>query len=84
MQLVEIIMAAEREFGIEIPDAAVASIRRVGDLHAVVISSLGDRSPGLTSETVWFRLRAIVAEYLGLSPESVTPDADFIRDLRAS
>src|SRR5690349_4878756 len=77
LQLVEIIMAAEREFSVEIPDTAVASVRRVGDLHAVVVAALGTRSAGLSSEAVWFRLRDIVAEYLGLSPESVTPDADF-------
>lgn len=30
---------------------------------------------------VWLRVRAIVAEQLGLSISDVTPDADFVRDL---
>lgn len=83
IQLAEIIMAVEREFEIEVPDAEIASLRRVGDLHAFISATLVERGSGLSSEGVWLKLRDVVAEYLGLPSESISPDTDFIRDLKA-
>ena len=83
LQLVEIIMAVEREFGIEVPDTALATFRRVGDLHAIIVTALSKHPSDLRPEVIWLRLRDLVAEHLGVPPERITPDADFIQDLRA-
>ena len=76
-------MAVEREFDIEIPDAAVGTLRRVGDLHALIVATLAKRSASISPEVIWDKLRSLVADYVGLPPESITPDDDFIEDLRA-
>ena len=45
LDLVEMIIAVEERFGIEISDAATGELRTVGDLHALVLSQLRGTNP---------------------------------------
>ena len=37
----------------------------------------------MSSNSVFERVRSVVAEQLGVDPEKVTPDAEFVQDLNA-
>lgn len=85
LDTVELVIAVEEEFELAITDAAVAKLKRVGDLHAFVVTTLRQRAEaGVVDEAqVWERLRAIIVEPLGVRVEEVTPAARFVEDLRA-
>ena len=79
---VEIILAAEEEFDLEIPDADAARIITVGDLQAFIIVELRRLGrPGADDDSVFERLRGIICRQLGVTPEAVVPTARFIKDL---
>ena len=85
LDTVELVMAVEQEFAIEIPNAEAGKMERVGDMHAFVVRTLRqlDEAAVVHADQVWTRLREIIVEQLGVRPEQVTPTAHFIRDLRA-
>ena len=84
LDTVELVMAVEEEFAIEIPNAEAGSMERVGDMNAFVVRTLRERAESVVDDAhVWVRLREIIVEQLGVRPEEVTPTAHFIRDLRA-
>ena len=79
---VEIILAVEQEFGLEIPDAEAARMITVGDLQAFVVVEL--RRLGRTdadADAIFERLRAIICRQLGVQPDAVIPTARFVKDL---
>ena len=79
---VEIILAAEEEFGIEIPDADAARMITVGDLQAfIVVESRRLGRPDRDADDIFARLRAIICRQLGVKPEAVVPAARFVKDL---
>lgn len=83
LEAVEIVMAVEEEFAIEIPDSEAAKLETVGSLHLFVLRTLQaqEGTAHVDEATVWARLRDIVVNQLGVPPESVTPAAYFVRDL---
>jgi acyl carrier protein len=85
LDTVEIVIAVEEEFAIEIPDSEADKMERVGDMHSFVVRMLQQcAEPTVVDEAqVWDRLREIIVEQLGVRPEDVTPTAHFIHDLRA-
>jgi len=85
LDTVELVMAAEEEFGLEIPNAEAQQMERVGDLFAFIVRTLQQRSaPAAVDEAdIWRRLTDIIVEQLGVRPEQVTLSAHFIRDLGA-
>jgi len=79
---VEIILAAEEEFGLEIPDAEAARMITVGDLQAFIVVELRRLGhPVVDAEGVFGRLRAIICRQLGVKPDAVVPTARFVKDL---
>ena len=79
---VEIILAVEQEFELEIPDAEAARMITVGDLQAFVVVEL--RRLGRTdadADAICERLRAIICRQLGVQPDAVIPTARFVKDL---
>lgn len=79
---VEIILAVEEEFGLEIPDADAARMITVGDLHAFVVVELRRLGrPDPDADAVFARLRDIVCRQMGVKPEAVVPTARFVKDL---
>ena len=86
---VELLMEVEREWDLEIPDAAADRLATVGDLYWLVLDGLSARAratgaPAPDPPQVWARLVAIIARELGVEPGRVRPEASFRGDLGAS
>jgi acyl carrier protein len=91
LDTVELIMAIEEEFDIEIPDEDAEKLDTVGSIHAYVCAKLEERGPNpdatarpCTTAHVFYRVRAALSEMqhtrseltLGTPLGSVFPDAD--------
>jgi acyl carrier protein len=83
LDTVELVMAVEQEFGLEIPDAAAEKMLSVGDMHAFLVSELMRLGRDYDDVRVFERMRAIIVRQLGVSPDEVVPRARFVKDLRA-
>lgn len=83
LDTVDLILAIEAEFGIEIPDADASKLAVLGDMHDYVVRALRQRGDLSDEERVWQRLSAVVVEQLGVRPDEVTRTADIVKDLRA-
>jgi len=83
LDTVELVLAVEKEFGIDIPDSDAGRIFTVGELHTFVISELGRIGRPLESGDVYEQLRALISHHLGVRPEAVVPEARFVKDLGA-
>lgn len=81
MDGVELVMAVEESFRLEISDAEAEKVLLVSDLHALVIQKLRERGEVPIDAQVFARLRAIIVDQLGVKPEQVIPTARFIEDL---
>ena len=79
---VEIILAVEEEFGLEIPDAEAARMITVGDLHAFVVVELRRLGrPDVDADAIFERLRGIICREVGIQPDAVVLTARFVKDL---
>jgi len=81
LDTVELIMAVEEEFGLEISDDEGAKMERVGDMLHFVLYKLRERGEVIEDEVIWSRLKTLIVEQLGVKPEHVVPTARFIPDL---
>lgn len=79
LDIVELVMAVEERFDIELPDDEVAGIATVGELHAFVCRKLGvtasvDQSlPVCNSQVTFHRLRRQFTEAFGVPRRAVAP-----------
>jgi acyl carrier protein len=83
---VEIILALEERFQIEIPDRRASTTRTVGDLEELVLRLREEQLPAETrrahtEEEIRAAIRAEIADQLNVNPARVTPDADLVHDL---
>jgi acyl carrier protein len=80
---VELVMAVEEELKLEIPDTAAEKLIAVGEMHAFLAGEL--RRLGRVSDDaeIFERMRAIIVRQLGVSPDEVVSNAQFVKDLRA-
>ncbi len=83
LDTVELVMAIEEEFSIQIADADAEGLAVLGDMHAYVVRALRLRGDTTDEGEVWQRLSAVVVEQLGVRPDQVTRTAHIIHDLRA-
>ncbi len=83
LDTVELVLAVEEEFGIEIPNAMAAQLIAVGDLYDCVVGQLRSRNEPLAENEVWERLRSLIVDHLGVRPDEITRSAEFVRDLKA-
>ena len=84
LDTVELVMAVEEEFSLEIPDAAAEKMITVGDMHSFVVSELRRRGrPDVDDIRVFERLREIICTQLGVKAELVVPEVEFVKDLGA-
>jgi hypothetical protein len=83
LDTVELVMAVEEEFGIEIPNIDAAKLTVVGDMHNYIVRVLQQRGDSPDEVQIWNRLSAVVVKQLGVRPEQVTRSADIVKDLRA-
>lgn len=83
LDTVELAMAVEEEFGLEIPDATAEKMLTVGDMHAFLVSELRRFGRDSDEHEVFERMRSITVRQLGVRPEEVIPGARFVKDLHA-
>jgi acyl carrier protein len=85
LETVEIVMAVEEMFHLNIPDELAAKLFTVGELHLYVLAELARRGrPAPDPAAVFDTLRNIIVRILRVAPSDVTPDANFVNDLGAS
>lgn len=84
LDTVELVMAFEKEFGIEFPDAVAERLQSVGGVASYVWEELQRRGDtGADVEAILARVRAITVEQLGVDADAVFPWTEFVRDLGA-
>ena len=79
LELVELLMAVETEFGVTIPEAEAEKLARVGALHDFIVKSLrqrSDQTPVVEAE-VWSQLVRLIVAHLGTEPARIHRDAYF-------
>jgi acyl carrier protein len=84
LDTVGLVMAVEKRFSIDIPNAAAAQLVSVGQLHQYVVEQLPKQSSlELRKEEIYSILANLICYQLGVRREDVTPDARFVEDLGA-
>jgi acyl carrier protein len=84
LDTVELVIAVEETFVIEIPDAEAERLYAVGLLHSFIVSEMGRLGrPAVDPERIYATLRDLICKHLGVKPEAVVPEAEFVRDLGA-
>jgi len=84
LDIVEMVMEVEDQFGLVIPDADAARLQTVGDLYSYVRAharGLPERPVPGAPDTVWERLLDVLEEETGHERSRLTPGARFVRDL---
>ena len=82
LDTVELVMAIEEEFEMQISDGEAERLLTVGNIHERVIQTLTERGQPVESEQIWERVKAVVARQLGVSPDAVTRSARIGEDLK--
>jgi acyl carrier protein len=86
LDVVELIMELENEFGIELPAYRIAQVRTVGALFQCVQAELeAPEGPngGAFAGPAWERYLTVVARELGVDRLGLHPEARFVDDLHA-
>lgn len=79
LDMVELVMEAEREFGVSFPDDEVSRLRHAsaGDVWRLAVElRTGTRPEGRPSaaDPTWQKLRAFLARTLGVPVDDVSPE----------
>jgi acyl carrier protein len=83
LDTINLVIAIEKEFGIEISHADAAKLSVLGDMQDYIVKARRQRGETPNESRIWRRLTAVVVEQLGVRPEEVTQSADIVKDLRA-
>lgn len=79
---VELILAIEEEFGIEIPYDELSSVATVGDVYEMVKAQVSSVEPVVClSQKIFYQLRKALSENYGIDCRVITPSsrlADFL------
>lgn len=78
LDLVELVIAVEEEFGIQIPDERSGDCRTFGDLSRIV----HELAPTIDSRQVVERVARIVAQQVGLKAADISGGDRLIEDLK--
>jgi acyl carrier protein len=84
LDTVELVMAIEEEFGIEIPNEDAANLNTAGDISAYVLNRLKAQGRQATAESTWQQIKSIIVDQLGVTEEQVVPTARIVHDLGAN
>lgn len=79
-EVVQVILDAENDFGIEFPSNPDLKILTVGDLYRLIVTELQEKGP-VDYQAVWLATVGIVCRYTEKSPEEINPDLRFGMDL---
>lgn len=87
LDTVELVMAIEKEFNINIPNEDAAKLATVGMLHEYIVmnreKSQATSLPAHEQDLIWEKLKNVVVYQLGVTPEQVTKSANIVTDLGA-
>jgi len=75
LDVVELVMRTEDEFGISLTDDEAASAQTVGDLYQLVLSKL-DVTPSCLSSKAFYRTRQALVDCLHVPRRSIRPSSD--------
>jgi acyl carrier protein len=78
---VELVMAFEENFGIEISDAEAESLTTPGQVRDLVLARYAARGIPADPDSIFDKIRTTVVEHLNVRLDQVTPEAHFIEDL---
>jgi hypothetical protein len=81
LDVVELVMTIEEQYGLSISDADARAMRSVGDLHAYI---LAHAQPVPDAEAAWSWLRNTIEAEFGVPRERITREAWIVRDLGIS
>jgi acyl carrier protein len=81
LDVVELVMAVEEEFEVEIPNEVQEKLITVGDLADAVVAQLASLERPADPVKVFDRIRKITAERAEAPPERVTRETSFLDDL---
>jgi acyl carrier protein len=79
---VELVLAIERDFSVDIPDEAAERIITVRHMRDFLVDGLRRRGRDADPDAVFAQLRNIIVDQLPVKPSQVVLDAEFIRDFR--
>ena len=84
LDTVELVLAVEEAFDIQIPNTIAEKLLTVGELHEFVIAELIRCGRAKVDRNeVYDILRNLICSQFGVRPEEVIPTARFVEDLRA-
>jgi acyl carrier protein len=83
LDTVELVMAVEDEFGVQIPECEAPKLAILGDMNDFILRALRQRGETPDEKLIWERLSRIVVKQLGVHPNEVTRSAHIVYDLRA-
>ena len=78
---VELVMATEAQFDIEIPDEIAGTLSTVGQLHSFVVAELERVGRPRAPAMVFAELRELICDQTGIDPQRVVPEARIVHDL---
>lgn len=81
LDTVELVLATENHFDLEIPDRVAETLTTVGQLHGFVVAELERLGRPRDAAAVFTELHQLICEQFGVEPEQVVPDARFVQDL---
>jgi acyl carrier protein len=81
LDTVELVLATEKHFDIEIPDRVAETLTTVGHLHGFVVAGLERAARPRDAAAVFTELRQLICDQAGIAPEQVVPQARFVQDL---
>ena len=83
LDTVELVMAFEEEFEIEIPDASAEAMVTVGDVVDFVASQFLRRGEKVDNIAIYHRVKGITVRHLNVDPDEITRSSRFVEDLGA-
>jgi hypothetical protein len=82
LDTVELVMAIEEEFSLEIPNEQAANMTTVGKMHAFLVSELSKRGQMPDERLVYDRMREVICRQTGVKAHEVVPSARVVEDFR--
>lgn len=71
---VEIVMAAEDSFGVDLPDDEVSKVKTVGDFYDLVTTKLQDRASSIClTSNAFYRTRRAIMDAIGVDRRDIRP-----------
>jgi acyl carrier protein len=83
LDVIEIVMALEKEFELQIPDKDAMTLARVGEISDYIVRRLQERGESPKANEVFERVKNVIVKTLDVEPERVSRETHFIYDLGA-